>query len=78
MHYVLEVRRKEHLDDLTVIVEARPGSADPDSRARAAADLARHIKGRIGLTTQVRVLEPGQVERSIGKAKRVIDLRDRR
>jgi len=75
MHYVLEVRRRDHLDDLTVIVEARPEAADPEIRGQAARELARHIKGRIGVTAAVEVVEPGRVERSIGKAKRIVDLR---
>ncbi|GBD44849.1 Phenylacetate-coenzyme A ligase [bacterium HR40] len=75
MHYLLEVRRKNHLDDLTVLVEARPDAADEASRAAAARELAHHIKGRIGLTANVQVVEPGRIERSLGKAKRIVDLR---
>jgi phenylacetate-CoA ligase len=76
-HYVLELRRPERLDELDVVVETRP-SADKMS----AADLvelerkAEHlIKVYVGVTTRVRVVEPGTVERSQGKAKRVLDLR---
>ena len=75
-HYVLELRRPERLDELDVIVEARA------SGALAAADLsalerkAEHlIKAYVGVTTRVRVVEPGTIERSQGKAKRVHDLR---
>jgi phenylacetate-CoA ligase len=43
------------------------------------AELERHaehlIKSLIGITTKVRVVEPGTLERSQGKAKRVLDLR---
>lgn len=38
-------------------------------------ELARHIKSRIGVTAEVAVVEPGRVERSLGKAKRIVDLR---
>ena len=38
-------------------------------------DLAHHIKALIGVTAAVRTVKPGSVERSVGKAKRVIDLR---
>jgi phenylacetate-CoA ligase len=74
-HYVLEVRRAQRLDELRVIVEAKPGEASPGTRAAAGRDLIRHIKSRIGVTADVAVVEPGQVDRSLGKARRVIDLR---
>jgi phenylacetate-CoA ligase len=74
-HYALEVRRARRLDELKVVVEAKPDAADAGTRAAAGAELAQHIKSRIGLTTEVTVVEPGQVERSLGKAKRIIDLR---
>jgi phenylacetate-CoA ligase len=74
-HYVLEVRRAQRLDELKVIVEAKPGEAAPGTRTAAGRDLIRHIKSRIGVTTDVTVVEPGQVDRSLGKARRVIDLR---
>jgi phenylacetate-CoA ligase len=74
-HYVLELRRARRLDELKVVVEAKPTAAEPGARATAGAELAQHIKSRIGVTAEVAVVEPGQVERSLGKAKRIIDLR---
>jgi phenylacetate-CoA ligase len=73
-HYVLELRRPERLDELDVVVEARPGlnSADHADIARNAEHL---IKAYVGVSTRVRVVAPGTVERSQGKAKRVNDLR---
>ena len=41
----------------------------------AANDLQHHIKSYIGISARVRVVEVGGIERSIGKAKRVIDKR---
>ncbi len=79
-HYVLEVRREGHLDDLDVLVERRPGTAAPLSVATITAieqDMERQIKGYIGVTTRVRVVDPGTVQRSQGKAVRVIDKRSR-
>ena len=76
-HYVLELRREKRLDELTVIVEAKADSADDAARAAAARDLAARLKEKIGLTTAVNVVEPETVERSVGKAKRVVDLRPR-
>src|SRR6187200_2154424 len=72
-HFVIELRRLERLDEITIIVEAKPDSesvfADCDR------DLAHHIKQSIGVTSTVRTVKPGTVERSLGKARRVIDLR---
>jgi phenylacetate-CoA ligase len=74
-HYVLEVRREQRLDELKVIVEAKTDAAAPATRAAAGEELARHIKSQIGVTSDVAVVAPGEVERSLGKAKRIIDLR---
>ena len=73
-HFVIELRRNERLDEITVVVEAR---SDSDDVVFAACDrdLAHHIKASIGVTAAVRTVKPGTIERSLGKAKRVIDLR---
>ena len=74
-HYVLEVRRKDHLDVLDVVVEARPEAGDED-RQDWAADLARNVKSYVGVSVGIRVVPVGEIERSMGKAKRVIDMRE--
>lgn len=77
-HYVLEVRRDGHLDGLDVVAERRPETPGPLSVAAGTAieeDVERMIKGYVGVTTKVRVVEPGTVQRSQGKAVRVIDKR---
>ena len=76
-HYCLEVRREGRLDEIAVLVEARAGAADEDTRAAAGRDVARHVKSRIGITCEVRVMEPESIERSIGKARRIVDLRSK-
>ncbi len=73
-HYVLEVSRDNRLDDLTVLVEQRPGG-EYGLRDAAAKDLAFQIKSRIGITATVRVLPVGEIARSMGKAQRIIDKR---
>jgi phenylacetate-CoA ligase len=70
-HYVLELSREGPLDHLTVLVELAPGAAD----AGAAAKLQHNIKSFIGVTTDVRIVPISTIERSIGKAKRVVDKR---
>jgi phenylacetate-CoA ligase len=75
-HYVLEVKREDRLDSLDVVVEMKPGHAgDADVEIDCAAKLAHAIKAYIGVTSAVRIAPLGGVTRSIGKAKRVIDLR---
>jgi phenylacetate-CoA ligase len=66
-HYVLELSKHGPLDHLTVLVE----STDPT----AAGKLQHDIKSTIGVSTDVKIVAAGTIERSIGKAKRVIDLR---
>jgi phenylacetate-CoA ligase len=73
-HYILEVTRPDRLDELEVIVETR--DALPADAAMTLADRAAHlIKAHVGVTTTVRAVPPGTVERSQGKARRVIDRR---
>ena len=74
-HYQLILSRDGRLDDLEVQVEARMPSDLNEARAHAAAELAHAIKAHVGITAKVSVLAPGQIERSLGKAKRVIDKR---
>jgi phenylacetate-CoA ligase len=75
-HYVLEVSREGTLDQLTVKVEPHRDVADQRMACQqAATDLQRQIKSYIGVTAVVVICDPGTVERSIGKAKRVIDAR---
>ena len=76
-HYLLEVSRPRHLDELAVRVEVKPEFAQAGDAAwsRAARDLEHHIKSYVGVTTQVTLVAPGVIERSAGKANRVIDTR---
>ena len=75
-HYALDVRRDGALDHLDVIVELDPEAGNVASvRDEAARDLQRRIKAYIGVTATVIVCNPGTIERSTGKAKRVTDRR---
>ena len=77
-HYLLELRRPDRLDELDVVVETRTtaGGKAPAAELAELARKAEHlIKVYVGVTTRVRVVEPGTIERSQGKAKRVLDLR---
>ena len=72
-HFVIELRRTERLDEITVVVETRAQTAAVLKDCER--DLAHQIKALIGVTAAVRAVKPGEIERSAGKAKRVIDLR---
>ncbi|HEX4894090.1 MAG TPA: phenylacetate--CoA ligase PaaK [Hyphomicrobiaceae bacterium] len=73
-HYQLVLTRDGRLDNVEILVEAAP-SVEGEVRATAGAELARLVKNLIGLTARVTVLDPGGVERSQGKARRVVDKR---
>jgi phenylacetate-CoA ligase len=75
-HYLLEVNREAHLDALTVNVEcAVDVESNVAERERLAQILGSQIKERVGVTAHITVCGPGSIERSIGKARRVIDQR---
>ena len=73
-HYQLVITRPGHLDEMAVEVERSPaaGAADGDTAGKK---LAHMIKSLVGVTADVRVVPPGSIERSLGKAKRVVDKR---
>lgn len=76
-HYVLEVTRDGHLDSLKVDVEMKPEFqfASAPEKEFVAQDLKHHIKSYIGISAKIEIVEIGGIERSVGKAKRVIDRR---
>ena len=75
-HYQCILTREGPMDMLTVAVEAQPHIAANSDIARAAASaLAHDIKTFIGSSAAIDLRTSGGIERSAGKAKRVIDLR---
>ncbi len=68
------LERPGRLDQLTVRVEGRPDLA-PHRRVDVGDALTREIKSRIGVSVAVEVLEPDSIERSVGKARRLLDHR---
>ncbi|HHC25410.1 MAG TPA: phenylacetate--CoA ligase, partial [Desulfobacterales bacterium] len=65
------------LDHLTVRVEAKQEiyDAGPDKEAEVEKKISGHLKGMLGISVRVRLVEPKLIERSEGKAKRIIDER---
>jgi len=75
-HYQLEVARSGQLDELTVLVECVAELAADEARcAHLEQQLIERIKALIGISARVCVCRPGALERSAGKARRVIDRR---
>ena len=60
--------------ELTVVVETHMHQSD-EVKNSIAADLRHQIKNRIGTTAAIEVREPGGIERSVGKARRIVDRR---
>ncbi len=79
--YQLVVSREGHLDQLAVLAELRPevaAGAAPGEVEALARELEQRIKTHVGVSTQVRLLPPNGIERTLtGKARRVVDLRKR-
>ncbi|KND37069.1 AMP-binding protein, partial [Streptomyces acidiscabies] len=75
-HFQLRLTREGRLDALTVRAEARP-DATPEDRRTAEAAITAAVKDGIGVTVTVEVVDPETLERSVGKIRRIVDLRPR-
>ncbi|MFE9297639.1 phenylacetate--CoA ligase PaaK [Streptomyces niveus] len=73
-HFQLRLTRGGRMDALTVRAEARAG-ATPQERTAAARAIATAVKDGIGVSVGVEVVDPETLERSVGKIKRIVDLR---
>ncbi|MDQ6675294.1 MAG: phenylacetate--CoA ligase [Chloroflexota bacterium] len=71
-HYQLVVERPGAMDELSVLCEPATATADPTSLQDR---VQRALRDATGLSMLVRMLAPGSVPRSEGKAVRVIDTR---
>ena len=75
-HYQCVLSRNGSLDELKVVIETRVGIDPQGSAAQAAAQqLQRDIKAYVGTSAEIELRAEGGVERSMGKAKRVVDTR---
>ena len=75
-HYQCILEKDGPLDSLTVKVETRTGlSCDSSEAKQAAIKLEHDAKAYIGTSLKVELCPEGGIERSMGKAKRVIDKR---
>ncbi|MFE2735867.1 phenylacetate--CoA ligase PaaK [Streptomyces sp. NPDC059349] len=75
-HFQLRLTREGRMDALTVRAEAR-ADATASERDAAARAIATGVKDGIGVSVTVEVVDPETLERSVGKIKRIVDLRQR-
>ncbi len=73
-HFQCVLTRPVHLDELTVRCEAAPSTSPGDYDALARRVSSR-IKGQVGTSAHVEILGEGGIERSVGKARRIVDQR---
>ncbi|MGX4694294.1 phenylacetate--CoA ligase PaaK [Streptomyces sp. JNUCC 63] len=73
-HFQIQLTQRGRMDHMTVHIEARPGAA-PQQRDAAAKAIAKGVKDSVGISIEVRVVDPETLERSVGKIRRVKDLR---
>ncbi len=76
-HYLIVVERKKGLDDLEVRLEVEDVvfsdiMADMVAFQKSVADKLQSV---LGLRAKITLVEPGTIERTAGKSKRVLDLR---
>ncbi|QLA16278.1 phenylacetate--CoA ligase family protein [Desulfolutivibrio sulfoxidireducens] len=76
-HYQLLVKREGNLDTLEVQVEVdeKLFSDEIKNLQRLGGKIQKHIKEFLGVTATVKLVEPRSIQRSEGKAKRIVDMR---
>jgi phenylacetate-CoA ligase len=75
-HFTLELTTRGRMDHLTARIEARP-DCPAERRPAAAAEVTKAVKDTVGTSIEVLVVDPETLARSMGKLKRIYDLRDR-
>ncbi|MEU6666794.1 phenylacetate--CoA ligase PaaK [Streptomyces sp. NPDC046727] len=75
-HFQLRLTREGRLDALTVRAEAR-ADAPTEVREAAARAIVAAVKDGIGVSVDVEIVDPESLERSVGKIRRIVDLRPR-
>jgi phenylacetate-CoA ligase len=78
--YQLVVTSQGYMDELEVQVEMVKDAFTDDYRVLEdiECNLANRLQIILGLKARVRLLEPGSLERFVGKAKRIVDKRERK
>ena len=76
-HYLIVVEREGNLDTMQVQVEVSEGLFSDEIRVleNLSKHIQKEIKDLLGVTCKVKLVEPRTIQRSEGKAQRVIDKR---
>jgi phenylacetate-CoA ligase len=75
-HFALELTTRGRMDHLTCRIEARP-DCPAERRDVAAAEVATAVKDTVGTSIEVLVVDPETLARSVGKLKRLYDMREK-
>ncbi|WP_348614094.1 phenylacetate--CoA ligase family protein [Kocuria rhizophila] len=75
-HFTLEITRPHRMDQMTIHIERRE-DATVEEAQEAGRVLQHEIKTKIGSSAAIDIAEPGTLERSSGKLRRVYDRRDK-
>ncbi|WP_448315885.1 phenylacetate--CoA ligase PaaK [Streptomyces sp. CO7] len=73
-HFQIRLSTRGRMDHMTVRVESARG-AGPEQREAAARAIAKGVKDGVGVSVEVTIVEPETLERSLGKLRRIEDLR---
>jgi len=76
-HYLLIVEREGTLDTLKLMVEVQEQFFSDEVRELESLrrKIAQKLQSTLGISVEVKLVEPRTIERTAGKAKRVIDNR---
>jgi phenylacetate-CoA ligase len=76
-HYQLIVERERNLDTLTVMVEVSENAFSDEIKTleRIERSAQHEIENVLGISVKIKLVEPRTVERSEGKARRIVDKR---
>ena len=74
-YFQIELSKEGPMNQMKVLVESHPDSSLAEDKEASSRALEMKIKETVGISVSIRVGDPGSVERSQGKARRVVDLR---
>jgi len=74
-HFHIELRRAGRMDEMIIHVECQADHNSDDARNAAARELHQHIRNTVGINCKIQICLPESLDRSEGKAKRIVDNR---
>ena len=74
-NYQIELTREDRLDLMTLLIEPKESGLSDSVLQESSGRLSQQVKNRIGVSVKVQMMAVGGVERSMGKARRIVDKR---